>query len=85
MALGVPVIGSDGVGSAIERVKSGKNGLIYPREDVQALTNCIVRLLVNSDERRTMELEARATAEEWPPSRGAQIIKDIVEGNRKYE
>jgi glycosyltransferase involved in cell wall biosynthesis len=84
MALGVPVIGSDGVGSAIERVKSGKNGLIYPREDVQALTNCMVRLLINSDERRTMGLEARATAEEWPPGRGAQIIKDIVEGKRRY-
>ncbi len=84
MALGVPVIGSDGVGAVIERVQPGRNGLIYPREDVRALADCMVRLLVNSDERCKMGLAARATAEEWPPSRGAQIIKDIIDGKIKY-
>lgn len=84
MALGVPVIGSDGVGAVIERVQPGRNGLIYPREDVRALADCMVRLLVNSDERRAMGMAARTTAEEWPPRRGAQIIKDIIDGKIKY-
>lgn len=79
MAMGVPVIASDGAGSAIERVISGENGLIYPREDVRALAHCIVHLLLNRDERRKMGLKARTTAEKWPPSRGAQIVKDAVE------
>ena len=35
----------------------------YQEACARALTNCMVRLLVNSGERRTMELEARALAE----------------------
>jgi glycosyltransferase involved in cell wall biosynthesis len=78
MALGVPVIGSDGAGAVLERVEHEKNGLIYQVHDVQALATCVVRLIDNPEERKSMGIQARATAEKWPPSLGAQIVENSV-------
>ena len=44
MAAGTPVICSDGAG-AVELIKNGINGFIYPADDVQALADCISKLV----------------------------------------
>jgi glycosyltransferase involved in cell wall biosynthesis len=81
MALGVPVIGSEGAGAAKERVEHGVNGLLYPAEDTDALAHAIVRLVNDPAERRRMGGEARATAEKWPPTLGAEIIHNCLKGS----
>jgi glycosyltransferase involved in cell wall biosynthesis len=76
MALGVPVIGSYGAGAAIDRIQQGRNGFLYDAEDIQSLANFITLLYQNPDLRRRMGSEALKTAQEWPPSRGVQILVD---------
>lgn len=78
MALGVPVIGSDGAGAVRERVEDGVNGLVYSGGDTEALARAMVRMVDHPAERLRMGLAARATAEKWPPTLGAEIIYDCL-------
>jgi glycosyltransferase involved in cell wall biosynthesis len=75
MAYGVPVIGSEGAGSAAERVVHGENGFLYPPEDLNRLAAHVAYMVTHPDARRAMGDEARLTAESWPPERGAAIIR----------
>ena len=74
MALGIPVIGSYGAGAAEDRIKQGRNGFLYEAEDIESLANFITLLFQNPDLRRRMGSEALKTAQEWPPSRGVDIL-----------
>ena len=74
MSLGVPVIGSTGAGAAVDRIKHGINGFLYDAEDIKSLANYIVKLSESSVLRNKMGKEARKTAQEWPPSRGVNIL-----------
>lgn len=78
MALGVPVIGSDAAGAALERIAPGENGLLFPSGDEDALGRCVATLLEDEPLRRSMGKNARQTAESWPPSRGAKIVLDVA-------
>lgn len=62
-AFGKPVVVSD-VGGLDEAVEHGKTGLLVPPRDPQALADAIIRLLVDSDLRATMEENVKAKAEE---------------------
>jgi glycosyltransferase involved in cell wall biosynthesis len=74
MVAGIPVIGSDGAGTAVERVVHGANGLIFQKDDVAELAECITFFLKRPDAIPDMGEQARKTAEEWPPERGADIL-----------
>jgi glycosyltransferase involved in cell wall biosynthesis len=74
MALGVPVIGSNGAGAAFDRIKQGRNGFLYDAEDIQALANFITLLYQNPELKRRMGVEAYKTACQWPSRRGVDII-----------
>ena len=74
MAFGVPVIGSAGAGSAADRIVDGRNGFLYPAEDVQTLAAHVAYMVEHPAERKTMGQEALLTAAKWPPERGAAII-----------
>jgi len=74
MALGVPVIGSNGAGAAFDRIEQGRNGFLYDADDIQALANYITLLYQNPELKRRMGLEAYKTASQWPPRRGVDII-----------
>lgn len=74
MAAGVPVIGSDGAGTVVERVVHGVNGLIFRKDNVSELAECIAFFLKHPDAIPVMGERARKTAEEWPPERGANIL-----------
>jgi glycosyltransferase involved in cell wall biosynthesis len=74
MALGIPVIGSDGAGVVTERVKHGWNGFIFPAGQSYKIAEYMLLFINNKDSIEPMGHKARKTAEEWPPERGAQII-----------
>lgn len=78
MALGVPVLGTYGAGAALDRIQQGRNGFLYQAEDIQTLANLIILLYQNPGMRRLMSSEALKTAQEWPPTRGVQILMDNV-------
>ena len=74
MACGLPVVGSEGAGSAAERIVHGRNGFIYPPDDVDKLAAHITYMVIHPAERKKMGDEARLTAENWRPERGAAVI-----------
>ena len=78
MALGLPVIGSDGAGAVVERVVHGTNGLIFASGDIEGLADSMALLLRHPERIEAMGEKARQTAEEWPPARGARILFDAV-------
>jgi glycosyltransferase involved in cell wall biosynthesis len=78
MAAGLPVIGSDAAGSVLDRVVHMQNGWIHPAGDVTELSQQIEWVLQHRAEVTEMGRAARATAEEWPVSRGIEIITSIL-------
>lgn len=74
MALGVSVIGSTGAGAAVDRIEHGFNGLLYEPNDTKTLTKHIETLLNDELLRKRMALAGQATASQWPPSRGVEIL-----------
>ncbi|NQU42069.1 glycosyltransferase family 4 protein [bacterium] len=76
MAWGVPVVGSEGAGTVLERVKDGVNGLVVPADAPKALAEALRRVVSDRDLRGGMAERARETAEAWPPERGARILAD---------
>lgn len=78
MGMGVPVIGSEGAGSAMERIVPGINGLLFVVDDERGLADCIERLLVDPELRGKLARAARCTAEDWTPIRGADILEKVI-------
>lgn len=74
MAMGVPVIGTYGAGAAVDRIVQGGNGFLYDAEDIQTLANFIALLYRNPAFRKRMGEQAGKTAQNWPPSRGTEIL-----------
>lgn len=66
MACGLPVIGSDGAGSVLERVKEGVNGFVFHDNDVYQLSMLIEKFLhLPHEQVLQFKKAARQTAEEW--------------------
>lgn len=80
MGVGVPVIGSEGAGSAMERIVSGYNGLLFAIGDERALAERIERLIFDATFRKELAGAARSTAGDWTPERSAGILEDAVIG-----
>jgi glycosyltransferase involved in cell wall biosynthesis len=78
MALGIPVIGSEGAGSAIERIHHGINGYIFPVENINDLASYMIKLINNPELIKCMGRKARETAIEWPVERGVNIIYNNI-------
>lgn len=74
MAYGVPVVGSEGAGAVVERIKHGINGLCYPPENISKLAEHIGKLCGDPVDRERLSHAARETAKQWPPARGAAIL-----------
>ena len=60
MAVGLPVVCSDGVGCAADLVRPGGTGYTYPVGDVAALARCLDALRSDRDRRRRMGDAAQA-------------------------
>jgi glycosyltransferase involved in cell wall biosynthesis len=78
MAAGLPVLGSDASGSVVDRVENGVSGFIHRTGDAGQLAEHLTMLFADRDTPVRMGAAARRRAEEWPPERGVQIIKDII-------
>jgi glycosyltransferase involved in cell wall biosynthesis len=78
MALGVPVIGSDGAGAVAERVVHGWNGQVFPSGRPDRLADCMLSILNDRGVLPEMGQRARRTAEEWPVERGVKIISEAL-------
>lgn len=71
LACGLPVIGSTGAGSVLERVVHGVNGFIVRAGSVSDLAKAIERVVSNPMLLADMARRAREEAEKWPATRGA--------------
>jgi len=78
MAAGLPIAGSDVSGSVVDRVSHGKNGFIHHAGAVDQLATHLRAFLSQPALIESMGAEARRTAQEWPTSRGVEIIKTVV-------
>jgi glycosyltransferase involved in cell wall biosynthesis len=74
MSLGVPVIGTNGAGAAVDRINHGENGFLYEATDTQTLSHYITQLLNDTELRQRIGDAGRQTALQWHPSRGVDIL-----------
>jgi glycosyltransferase involved in cell wall biosynthesis len=74
MSWGKVVIGSDVCGSVQDRIIHGRNGFVFPSEDVEALITLIKDVVSSPEQMHSIGLEARRTAEQWPVERGVETI-----------
>ncbi len=74
MMLGVPVVGSKKAGAASERIIHGRNGFLYEPENIQDLSNYILKLYSDKTLVETMSKEAHLTALSWRPEKGRDIL-----------
>jgi len=78
MQLGKPVIASAGVGSAVDRIESGSNGLLFSPGDVSQLKNYLLDLLSSDDLRCSMGKRALATSGFYGPKRNVSNLQQFV-------
>lgn len=78
MAAGLPVLGinSPGVGDIVQ---DGINGLLCPAEDPVLFTAKMMRLALDSQQRRLMSEAARVEAEQYSIERTMQLLLDRYE------
>lgn len=60
-----PVIVTDEVGSALDLVRDGENGFIYPATNIDALHSALVRALEDPQKTAEMGRQALARVSEW--------------------
>lgn len=77
MQLGKPVIASSGVGSAVDRIEPGKNGLLFSPGDVSQLKNHLLHLLSSDDLRHSLGRSALATSRFYGPKRNVSNLQQI--------
>ncbi len=74
MNFALPVIVSDGVGTAGDLVVDGENGLIFPVGDTGILSDRMRRLLDSPGLRQDMGVRARERVSEWSYRKGVEEI-----------
>jgi glycosyltransferase involved in cell wall biosynthesis len=60
-----PVIASDRVGAAVDLVRDGRNGFIFPCGDIEALRSRLARLVVDAQLMKTMGAESKRLIARW--------------------
>ena len=66
LCFGLPVIASDQVGAALDLVREGENGFIFPNGDTQALAARIQQVLdLPEDKRQLMSMKSRDRINWW--------------------
>jgi glycosyltransferase involved in cell wall biosynthesis len=79
LCCGIPVIGSDKAGSAVERIVPGVNGYLHESGNVDSLTHYLVKALeLSDDEYRLMCQHARTMAQEWTPDYNVEVIHSLL-------
>jgi glycosyltransferase involved in cell wall biosynthesis len=78
MLLGKPVCASDAVGSAIDRITPGENGLLFPSGNWRQLSQDLQLLLHDEDLRRRMGHSAKRVAEQRSPGSNVRSFLALV-------
>ena len=77
MQLGKPVIASSGVGSAVDRIESGNNGLMFAPGDASQLKNHLLHLFSSDDFRYSLGKKALATSGFYGPKRNVSNLHQV--------
>jgi glycosyltransferase involved in cell wall biosynthesis len=83
MATGRPVLAAASVIAAQDRNEGTSAILFHPSGDIQCLAEQITSLAVNPEGLKEACYSSRATAEKWPPSRAAGIIRTILDQSKR--
>ena len=78
MACGVPVVASK-VGGIPDIVKHGKNGLLVPPKDPEALADAIIYLLENEDIREKMGKKGQEMVKDYSWEKVAEETEEVYE------
>jgi glycosyltransferase involved in cell wall biosynthesis len=78
MACGLPIIVSDAIPSALDFVRNGYNGYIYPCTDIGRLANALAMLIRDPAQRRIMGLRSREMISEWSIERAAEGVLEAL-------
>lgn len=81
MALGRPVLASDGVIAAVDRGDDG-GVFLHANGDVEALASQIQKLAMDHELLLAASRAARATAEKWRPERAGAILAEVLKNKR---
>lgn len=76
MQLGKPVIASSGVGSAIDRIIHGENGMLFAPGDAKGLADQIESLLGAKELRRKLGSNALMRSQQYSPSHNVAVLME---------
>ena len=74
MQAGIPVIASDGVGSAVEFITHNHNGIMTRKNSVSDLSIGLNRLIIDKESRLALGKRASKSMEEWSVDWGVEKI-----------
>lgn len=89
MAAGLPVLGSDSPGVG-DTVLDGQTGYLVPEQDLAAFTAKMVRLVIDSDNRRRMGENSRRAAQAYNIENTSRLVEERYQsvlargGSRRY-
>ena len=78
LAAGVPVIGSNGAGAVMDRVKHNFNGLIYDSNNTTQLSDYITLLFLNPSEVQRFSINAFEDSKSHTPINYNNILKSLL-------
>ena len=79
MVCGVPVVAFDCPSGPAEIIRDGVDGLLVPRDNVDALRAAMARLMGDEAERRRLGERGREVAERFAPERIVGMWRDLIE------
>ena len=80
MEHGLAVVASDAVGAGPLLIADGVNGFVFPSEDVDALTDRLVRLVSDRSLCASMRRASRSRIEQFRPAESAKRVASLCRG-----
>lgn len=82
MSCGLPVIGSDKAGSAVDRIEPGKNGYLFNAGNHLELAEIISKMIREKESITALGNNALKTARKWHPGFNLQQLETVVKSFR---
>ncbi|RKX93558.1 MAG: glycosyltransferase family 1 protein, partial [Spirochaetes bacterium] len=85
MCYGLSIIATDKVAATTDLVHHGENGFIYPAGDIEALANCLLKLIQDGELRKNMGKRSFEIISRWSyveDIKGIMAALDYVRKNR---
>jgi poly(glycerol-phosphate) alpha-glucosyltransferase len=79
LGAGLPIIGSDTVGAVEDLVECGKNGMIFPVGNVDALYDALMHYLQNPSEIHEASQASLQKSQAWTPQIGAERWIEVIQ------